>query len=101
MPNELLGFWDGILRGKEQGRRTRKMLIRTKIRRVILGGRILWKIAMVYEGNTLGIGSMGIFIAVVGGLKVTSRYLRKQKCCCILKLFLATWVLLTTLLLWN
>lgn len=56
------------------------MLIGTKIRRFILGGRILRKISTVYEDNTLGIGSMGIFIAIAGGLRVSSRCLRKQKC---------------------
>lgn len=47
------------------------MLIGMKIRRFILGGRILRKIATVYEGNTLGIGSKGIFTAIAGGLKVS------------------------------
>lgn len=89
----VLGFLRWNIERKGAGKENKKMLIGTKIRRFILGGRILRKIAMVYEGNTLGKESMGIFIAIGWGLRVSLRCLRKQKCWLILKLFLATWVL--------
>lgn len=79
---------------KGAGKEDNKMLMGQRLEGLSWEEEFWGKIALVYAGNTLGIGSKEFLISIAGGLRVFSKWLRKQKCWLILKLFLAMCVTL-------